>query len=103
MADTVEKVFFDGRRKFFSAADASCAPGREGTHRSTQKRPRIFVSAPKTLEAPEASKNHLSRDFRRRSIFDFCNSIGTFRTCRGGPTMSVHRGKADIAVERAGG
>ena len=28
---------------------------------------------------------------------------GTERTCRGGPTMSVHRGKADIVVGRAGG
>jgi hypothetical protein len=29
----------------------------------------------------EPAKNQLLRDFRRRSIFDFCNTIGTFRTC----------------------
>jgi hypothetical protein len=30
--------------------------------------------------AAEKSKNQLSRDFEGRSIFDFCNKIGTQRT-----------------------
>ena len=30
----------------------------------------------------EPAKNQLLRDFRRRSIFDFCNTIGTVQTSR---------------------
>lgn len=40
-----------------------------------QKRPHTFVFAPKAVAGLKASKNRLSRDFRRSSIFDFCNSI----------------------------
>ena len=47
---------------------------------SKQKRPRTIVSALRGFDAVETSKNQLSRNFRSRSIFDFCNSIGTFRT-----------------------
>src|SRR5450759_2949357 len=47
----------------------------KGPHRLTQKRPRSFVSAPKTVAAPAASKTPLSRDFGCRSIFDFFNNI----------------------------
>src|SRR6266404_5389723 len=31
----------------------------------------------------------------RRRYADFCNKIGTFRTCRDGLTMSAHGGKAE--------
>jgi hypothetical protein len=43
---------------------------------SYKKRPRPFVSALQSIAVVEASKNQLLRDFRRRSIFDFCNTIG---------------------------
>src|SRR5712671_2019782 len=46
------------------------------------KRPRTFVSGQASIAAVETSKHRLSRDFQRRSIFDFCNSIGTLRTWR---------------------
>src|ERR1700721_4036168 len=47
----------------------------EGPHCFVQKRPRPFVSALQSIAAVEASKNQLLRDFRYRSIFDFCNTI----------------------------
>ena len=37
----------------------------------------------------EKPKDQLSRDFLGCSIFDFCNNIGTKRTCRPALTMSV--------------
>src|ERR1700722_6551578 len=60
-----------------------------GPHRFTQNRPRSFVAAPQNVTAEEKSKNQLSRDFWCCPIFDFCNSIGTFRTCRSDLTKSV--------------
>jgi hypothetical protein len=35
-----------------------------------------------SIAVVEPAKNQLLRDFRRRSVFDFCNTIGTFRKCR---------------------
>ena len=40
----------------------------------------------------EKAKNQLWRDFPRRSIFDFCNNIGTFRKWWCGCMMSVDWG-----------
>src|SRR5262245_46071323 len=37
------------------------------------------------------------RENYHRAISDFCNSIGTKRTCRRVPALSALRGKADIA------
>ena len=79
-ADSVEKVFFRRREKFFRAADAFGAPRREGPHRFTQKRAATFTSELWTLAATERYENRLSRDFWRRSIFDFCNTIRQKRT-----------------------
>src|SRR6266403_818269 len=47
----------------------------EGPHRITQKRPRSFVWALRGIAMVKLAKNQLLRDFRRRSIFDFCNTI----------------------------
>src|SRR5439155_4378962 len=47
----------------------------EGPHRLTQKRPRSFVLALRSIAVVESAKNRHLRDFRRRSIFDFCNAI----------------------------
>ena len=79
-ADSVEKVFFGRRAKFSRTADVSRKRWREGPHRFKQKRPRTIVSALRGFDAVETSKNQLSLNFRSRSIFGFCNSIGTFRT-----------------------
>ena len=47
------------------------------SHRFTQKRPRSFVSVLRSVAVAVSAKNQLSRDFRRRSIFDFCNTMRT--------------------------
>jgi hypothetical protein len=47
----------------------------KGPHRFTQNRPWTFVAALKSVAAVKLSENQLSRDFQRRPIFDFCNSI----------------------------
>src|SRR6476620_11157386 len=47
----------------------------EGPHCFAQNRPRTCASALQSLATVEVSKNLLSRDFRHRSIFDFCNNI----------------------------
>src|SRR6266478_2014722 len=72
--DSVEKVFFRRREKFFRAADAFRARRREGPHRFTQKRRGTFTLELWTLAATERYENRLSLDFWRRSIFDFCNT-----------------------------
>jgi hypothetical protein len=89
-ADTVEKVFFGCRTKFFRTADASRTRRREGPHRFRQKRPPTFVSALESFAAVETPENRLSRDFRSRSIFDFCNSICQERTLHG--VMQINAG-----------
>jgi hypothetical protein len=53
-------------------------------------------SALKSDVAAEKSKDQLSRDFLGRSIFDFCNNIGTNRTFRLPRWMSAFMGKADM-------
>jgi hypothetical protein len=45
-----------------------------GPHRFARKRPRTFVAALQSFAAVGA--------FRSGSIFEFCNGIGTFETCR---------------------
>src|SRR5258705_11127635 len=96
MADIVAKVFLGGRTKFFRAADAFYERRREGPYRFIQNRPRISVVPLKSNTAAEKSKDQLSRDFPGRSIFDFCNNIGTFRTCRDFGAESAFGGKAEF-------
>src|SRR6185312_1855153 len=71
----VAKVYLGWRPKFFRAADAFRTRRYEGPHRFTQKRPRSSVWALRSIAAMEPAKNELLRDFQRRSIFDFCNTI----------------------------
>jgi hypothetical protein len=96
LADIVAKVFLGWRTKILRAADALYARQREGPYRFIQNRSRIFVVALKSNAAAEKSKDQLSRDFSGRSIFDFCNNIGTNRTCRSGRGMSVLGVRTDI-------
>ena len=83
----LKKSFLADERNFFRTADAFRSRRREGPHRFAQKRPRIFVSALQSLAAVETSKNRLPRDFRSRSISDFCNSIVTKRTSQIGVAL----------------
>src|SRR5881394_270561 len=80
LADSVEKSLFGN----FRAADAFRAQRYEGPHRFTQKRPRSFVSALRSIAVADPAKNQLLRDFQCRSIFDFCNTIRHERTFRSG-------------------
>src|ERR1700745_415488 len=77
--DSVAIVFLGLRPNFFRTTDAFRARRYEGPHRFTQKRPRSFVWALRSIAVVEPAKNQLLRDFRRRSIFDFCNTIGQKR------------------------
>jgi hypothetical protein len=77
LADFVEKVFLGWRPKFFRTADAFRTRGYEGPHHFVQKRSWSFVSALRSIALVVSAKNQRLRDFRRRSIFDFCNNIGT--------------------------
>jgi hypothetical protein len=55
--------------------------------RFTQKRPRSFVSALRSIAVVEPAKNQLLRNFRRRSIFDFATLSRVERTSLSrGPT-----------------
>ena len=70
MTDSAEKVFLGDDQKFLRTADAVRTQRYEGT----------TTFHPKTTTELRMGENQLLRDFRRRSIFDFCNPIGTFRT-----------------------
>jgi hypothetical protein len=72
--DIVAKVFLGWRTKFPRTADAFRIRRCEGPHLFLRKRPRTVASAMQSVAA--LSRNLLSRDFWRRSIFDFCNNIG---------------------------
>ncbi len=81
LADIVAKVFLGCRTKILRAAEAFCARRRKGPYRFIQNRSPTSVAALKSDAEAEKPKDHLSRVFRGRAIFDFCNKI---------------RGKADI-------
>ena len=49
-------------------------------HIVLHKNDQTFVSGLESIAAVETSKHRLSRDFQRRSIFDFCNNICQQRT-----------------------
>src|ERR1043166_7730275 len=95
--DCVAKVFLGWRPKFFRTADAFRARRYEGPHRFTEKRPRSFVWALRSIAVAEPAKNQLLRDFRRRSIFDFCNTIGPKPTSHPSLLMSASGARADSA------
>ena len=101
LADSVEKVLFGWRTKSFRAADAFSARRREGPYRFIQNRSRTSVVALKSNAAAEKSKDQLWRDFQGYSIFDFCNNIGTFATCRRTPTMSVDGRRPEVNGRRS--
>jgi hypothetical protein len=80
LTDAVEKVFWEWRTKFSRAADAFRAQRCEGPRRISEKQPRTFVSALRRIPTAELSKNQHFRDFWRRSIFDFFDSIDPTET-----------------------
>jgi hypothetical protein len=49
----------------------------------------------RSVAVVEPAKNQLLRDFRRRSIFDLCNTPRVQRTCRAGRNTSDFGPKAD--------
>ena len=69
----LQKSFCGDERNFleplmrFTSGDVR---GHIGSHK---KRPRSFAWVLRSIAVMEPAKNQLLRDFRRRSIFDFCN------------------------------
>src|SRR5271168_4503941 len=82
MTDTVEKVFWGSGTKFSRAADAFRAQRCEGPRGISEKRPQTFASALRRVPTAAVSKNQQLRDFWRRTIFDFFNTIDPERTSR---------------------
>src|SRR5271168_215341 len=80
MTDTVEKVFWGSGTKFSRAADAFRAQRCEGPRGISEKRPQTFASALRRVPTAAVSKNQQLRDFWRRTIFDFFNTIDPTRT-----------------------
>src|SRR5271167_3071294 len=98
LADIVAKVFLGCRTKIPRAADAFHPGQCEGPYRFMQNPPPTFAVALNGDLVAEKSKNRLSRDFYAPSIFDFCNNIGTFRTCRLSCPTSAFEGRADLGA-----
>jgi len=80
-ADIVAIVFLGWRTKFPRTANAFRIGRCEGPHCFPRNQPRTLASAMHSVAAVELSRNLLSRDFWRRSIFDFCNNICDERKC----------------------
>ena len=78
--DTVEKVFWGWRTKFSRAADTFRVQRCEGPRPFSEKRPRTAVLALLRASTASVSKSQHLRDFWRRTIFDFFNSICQQRT-----------------------
>jgi hypothetical protein len=75
--DLLEKSFWGDERK---CSGALTRVGRRDVReppRSSEKRRRTRIAAGWGFATVQPSENHLSRDFRSRSIFDFCNKIRT--------------------------
>jgi hypothetical protein len=51
------------------------ARGDMGGHIVSRKKTRSLVWALRSIAVVQPAKSQLLRDFRRRSIFDFCNTI----------------------------
>ena len=93
----LQKSFWGGERKFLEPLMRFTRRQREGPYCFIQNRLRTSAVALKSDATAEKSKDQLSRDFPGRSIFDFCNNIGTFRTSQiHGEMSAVERG-ADVA------
>ena len=87
--DTVEKVFWGWRTKFSRAADTFRVQRCEGPRPFSEKRLRTGVLALRRVPTAEVSENQHLRDFWRRTIFDFFNSIGQQQTCLPGSPASA--------------
>src|SRR5882757_4580326 len=91
----LQKSFWGGERKFLEPLMRFTRGDVRDPYRFIQNRSRTSLVALKSDAAAERSTDQLSRDFLGCSIFDFCNNIGTKRTCRGGLTMSALGGGTD--------
>ena len=73
------KKFFGGNKQNFLKLLTRFVRSDVNT-RVSEKRPRTFLAALQSIVAAGKSKNHHLRDFWRRSIFDFFDSIDPTRT-----------------------
>src|ERR1019366_3201779 len=89
----LKKPFLADERKFLGPPMRFVRGNVREPHRFTQNRPRTCVAALKNVAAVEKSKNQISRDFRCRPIFDFCNSIGAKQ-----PFVGIDKGEGPARV-----
>jgi hypothetical protein len=95
----LKESFWGNERKFFEPLMRFALGDMRGPHRFNQKRPRSFVSALRSIALAESAKNQLLRGFRRRSIFDFCNTIDAKQTFSKPPTSPKCQ-KQSLALSR---
>ena len=94
----LKKSFLTDERIFLEPlVRSSCGDVRDHIV-SHKKRPQTAVSVLQGVAAAETTKK---QDFRGCSIFDFCNSIGTFETCRRTPKMSATRARPEVTGARS--
>jgi tetratricopeptide (TPR) repeat protein len=99
VGSVLQKSFCTGDQKFCGLqARLSCKNVR-GPHRLTLNSQATSVVRLRLYESAIASRFVFSRKIRRPATFDFCNTIGTFRTCQRTRPMSAYRGRPDLARE----
>jgi hypothetical protein len=98
----LKKSFWGDDQNFSGLADAFRTRRYEGTTSFHAKTTTELRMSGTEYAVVEPAKNQLLRDFRRRSVFDFCNTIGTFPTSRVDLASSVREAKADLLLESAG-
>jgi hypothetical protein len=91
----LQKSFW-GDGQIFPGLLMRFARGDMRDHIVSQKNDYGALSAPRSIAAAESAKNQFLRDFRRRSIFGFCNNIGTLRRA------DEHQECLSIEVDRNG-
>jgi hypothetical protein len=88
-ADTVAKVVLHRWSKFLQAGGVVFVQGPEGPRRFTLKSSATLVARLRLHESSISARFKFSPKIQTSANFDFCNSIGTFRTCPAKLTMSV--------------
>src|SRR3979411_187977 len=85
----LQKSFWGDERKFLEPL-MRFTHGDVRDHIVSSKSITDLRSGAKERRSRREAQSQLSRDFLGCSIFDFCNNIGTFETCRRTLKMSVN-------------
>jgi hypothetical protein len=95
MADIVAKVFLRGGSQILRGVGAAIEQRCGGPRRQAPNSQAILAAGLRLYRAAIVACFVLWREFSSCGFWDFCNTIGTFRTCRSGRSMSVPEGKAE--------